>query len=297
MENKARNGHLCALITIIVWGTTFIATKVLLQVFNPVEILFVRSILALITLFVICPQPMKGTTLKQELTFAGAGFCGIFLYYVLQNVSLTYTLASNAGVIVSVAPFFTVLLSRIFLKEEGKIKARFMLGFVVAMAGIFLISFNGTKMQLNPLGDILVLISAFVWAIYSILTKNISSYGYSTVMTTRKMFVYGTIFLIPCWWIFDCELGLERFADPANIFYFLFLGVGASALCFVSWNYALKVLGAVKTSVYIYLDPVVTVVMSVLILREKITLLSGIGTLLALAGLLISEGKPGKAEE
>jgi len=292
MENKARIGHLCALITIIIWGTTFIATKMLLQIFNPVEILFVRSILALITLFVICPRRMKGTTWKQELTFAATGFCGIFLYYVLQNVSLTYTLASNAGVIVSVAPFFMVILSRFFLKEEGKIKARFILGFAVAFAGIFMISFNGAKMQLNPLGDILVLLSAFVWAIYSILTRNISRYGYSTVMTTRKMFLYGTMFLIPCWWIFDCELGLERFADPACVFYFLFLGVGASALCFVSWNYALKVLGAVKTSVYIYLDPVVTVVMSVLILHEKITLLSGIGTILALAGLLISEGKP-----
>ena len=79
MENKSKIGHLCALVTIIVWGTTFIATKVLLEVFNPVEILFVRAVLALITLYVICPQPMKGTTLKQELTFAGAGFCGIFL--------------------------------------------------------------------------------------------------------------------------------------------------------------------------------------------------------------------------
>ena len=72
----------------------------------------------------------------------------------------------------------------------------------------------------------------------------------------------------------------------------LYLGLGASALCFVIWNFAVKELGAVKTSVYIYMVPVITVITSVLILYEKLTLLAGIGTVLTLIGLFLSEYKP-----
>ena len=76
-----------------------------------------------------------------------------------------------------------------------------------------------------------------------------------------------------------------------NIFY---LGLGASALCFVTWNFAVKELGPVKTSAYIYMVPVITVLTSALILSEPLTLLTGTGTILTLAGLFLSEHKAGK---
>ena len=85
--------------------------------------------------------------------------------------------------------------------------------------------------------------------------------------------------------------GLERLAQPEMLANLLFLGLGASALCFVTWNFAVKALGAVKTSVYIYLVPVITVAASVLILREPFTWMTGAGTVLTLIGLLLSEGK------
>ncbi len=69
------------------------------------------------------------------------------------------------------------------------------------------------------------------------------------------------------------------------------MGLGASALCFVTWNYAVKVLGPVKTSIYIYMIPVITVVTSVIVLHEKITWLAAVGTVLTLAGLFLSEGR------
>ena len=200
-------------------------------------------------------------------------------------------MASNIGVIISVAPFFTAVLSYLFLKEEEHLRAEFFIGFAVAMAGIFLISFNGSKLELNPLGDLLALLAAFVWACYSVLTKKISGYGYHTILTTRRIFGYGIVFMIPVLFLFDFKLELMRFTNPVYLFNITFLGLGASALCFVTWNFAVKVLGALKTSVYIYMTPVITVVTSVLILREKITLLAGIGTILTLSGLFLSEGR------
>lgn len=291
MENMNKGGHLCALLTIIIWGTTFISTKVLLVDFQPVEILFFRFVMGLLALLVIYPHRLRNITHKQELTFVAAGLCGICLYYLLENIALTYTMASNVGVIISVAPFFTAILGHLFLKEEGKLRANFFIGFVVAIAGIFLISLNGSKLELNPVGDLLSLLAAFVWACYSILTKKISSYGYNTILTTRRVFFYGILFMIPALFLFDFHLDLDRFTNPVYLLNIIFLGLGASALCFVSWNFAVKILGAVKTSIYIYMVPVITVVTSVLILHEKITVLSVVGALLTLAGLFLSESK------
>lgn len=291
MENKAAKGHLCALLTIIIWGTTFISTKVLLVDFQPVEILFFRFIMGLAALLVVYPHRLKGTNRQQELTLAAAGFCGICLYYLLENIALTYTLASNVGVIISVAPFFTAILSHVFMKGEDKMGANFFVGFAVAMAGIFLISFNGSKLELNPMGDLLALLAAIVWACYSVLTRKISGFGYPTLLTTRRMFFYGLIFMIPTLFLFDFRLDFARFANPVYLLNIIYLGLGASALCFVTWNFAVRVMGAVKTSVYIYMVPVITVVTSVLILHETITWMAGLGTVLTLAGLFLSESK------
>lgn len=290
MENKT-TGHLSALLTIIIWGTTFISTKVLLVDFQPVEILFFRFVMGLLALIVVCPHRLKGTDRRQELSFAAAGFCGVCLYYLLENIALTYTMASNVGVIISVAPFFTAILTYAFMRGEEKLKANFFIGFVVAMAGIFLISFNGSRLELNPAGDLLALLAAGVWACYSVLTKKISSFGYSTILTTRRVFCYGIVFMIPALFLFDFRLDFARFANPVYLLNIIYLGLGASALCFVTWNFAVKVLGAVKTSVYIYMVPVITVLTSVIVLHEQITWLAATGTALTLVGLFLSESR------
>lgn len=290
-QNKNLTGHLSALFSILVWGTTFISTKILLKDFAPIEILFFRFILGLVFLIILCPHRMKITDKKHELTFALAGFFGVTLYFLLENIALTYSMASNIGVIISISPFFTAILAHLFLDGE-KLKINFFCGFLASMSGIFLISFNGsTAFSLNPLGDVLAVGAAFVWACYAILTRKISTYGYSTIKTTRRIFIYGLIFMLPALFLFDFRIGLERFANPINLFNILFLGLGASALCFVTWNIAVGLLGAVKTSIYIYMVPVITVITSVIVLHEKITWMAGLGTILALTGLFISESK------
>lgn len=289
MENHRSAGHLAALFTVIIWGTTFISTKVLLADFQPAEILFFRFALGFAALLLVCPRRLELEDPRQELLFAAAGLCGICLYYLLENIALTYTMASNVGVIISVAPFFTAILSHLFGRSGEKLRAGFFIGFGVAMAGVVLISFNGSRLQLNPMGDLLALLAAFVWACYSLLTRRISSLGQPVILTTRRTFFYGIICMIPALLRFDVRLGLERFAHPVNLMNVLYLGIGASALCFVTWNVAVKVLGAVRTSVYIYMVPVITVITSVLVLKEPVTWTSAAGTVLAVAGLFLSE--------
>ncbi len=289
--NKTTRGHIAALITILIWGTTFISTKILLVDFTPIEILFFRFLLGLLVLIIVYPKRLKLKDRKQELTFAAAGLCGICLYYLLENIALTYTMASNVGVIISIAPFFTAVLSHIFMKTEEKLKIQFFIGFFVAMVGICLISFNGRELELNPIGDILAVAAALIWSLYSLLTRKISSYGYNTVQTTRRIFTYGIVFMLPFLFVFDFNLDIQKVVKPEYALNLIYLGIGASALCFVTWNYAVKMLGAVKTNVYIYMVPVITVATSVIVLREKITWVSAIGTILTLIGLFLSESR------
>ena len=296
MKNKNISGHISACTTIVIWGTTFIFTKILLEDFKPIEILFFRFLLGFFVLAVVCPKRLKWNGIKQELTFAAAGLTGICLYYLLENVALTFTMASNVGVIISIAPFFTAILTHIFLRETEKPQINFYIGFVIAMLGICLINFNGTKMCLNPVGDLLSVAAAIVWACYSVLSKKISSFGFHTILTTRRVFAYGILFMIPFLFFGDFHIGIERFKNLDYLGNMLFLGIGASALCFVTWNTAVKVLGAIKTSIYIYLVPVITMAASALILNEKITFLSAAGAAFTLSGLLFSERK-GKVQQ
>lgn len=270
-QRKINTGHLLALLTILIWGTTFISTKILLKDFTPVEILFFRFLIGYFVLLLIYSRPIRTTSFKEELLFISAGLCGVTLYFLIENIALVYTLASNVGVIVSIAPFFTAVIAHFFLEEE-KFHRQFFIGFLIALAGIILIGLNGSfLLQLNPIGDLLALLAPVVWAIYSVLMRKISLLKVHTIGATRRVFFYGLLFMLPPLFLFDFQLGLSRFKEISNVAHLLFLGLGASALCFLTWNKAVGILGAVKTSVYIYIVPVITVAASALVLNEKIT--------------------------
>lgn len=292
-SKKAIHGHLLSFVTVFIWGTTFISTKILLRSFSPVAILFLRFITGFLALLLIYPHQLRVEERRQELYFAGAGLCGITLYYLLENMALIYSFASNVGVIISTAPFFTAILAHFFPGGE-KLRLRFFAGFVVALTGIFLISVNGmSNFQLNPLGDLFAVFAAMLWAVYSVLTRKIGEFGYNNILVTRRIFFYGLVLSFPALFFFPLDLGIDRIIQPVNLFNILFLGLGASALCFATWNAALKILGAVKTSAYIYMVPVITAAASFVVLHERITGLALLGIILTLAGLFISQGKTG----
>ena len=289
-------GHLAATFTISVWGITFISTKFLLGSFTPVEIMAFRLALALLALFAVslpslAHSKLDRQSLRDEWKFVAAGFCGVTLFFLCQNIALAYTLTANVSVLLSVAPLFTALVSRAAFKE--KLAANFFLGFTVAMIGIILIAFNGSVvLKLNPLGDLLSIVAALGWACYSALIRKINAPPGALLAVTRKVFFYGLLLLVPLLPLVGFRLGLERLTVLPNLLNLLFLGAVASALCFATWNYAVQRLGPVKTSAYIYVVPVVTIVASLLLLREPITLVAGIGMALILTGMMLSERGP-----
>lgn len=289
MRSKGVLGHLLALFVTIVWGTTFVSTKVLLRALRPVEIMVFRFVIAWIVLFLCSPRPLLPKGWKSELPFAGAGLTGLTLYFVLENYALTYTFAGNVGIIISAAPMFTALLLWI-TRRTPRPRWTFFAGFAVAMTGITLISVTGgEELGLNPLGDLLTLGAAFCWGAYGVFIELVQPQGYTELQVTRKVFLWGLVFLIPCVLTQRLDFSLGRFAAPEMLFNILYLGLGASALCFVFWNKATACIGSIATNVYIYLTPVITLVASALILGEPIRPASVGAIALILAGLWLSQ--------
>jgi drug/metabolite transporter (DMT)-like permease len=296
MHNDRALAHAAALFTILVWGTTFIATKILLSSFSPLEILVIRFAMGYLGLWFLDRirhgrKPAIPFQLKQELLFAGAGLTGVVMYYLLENYALTFTYASNVGILVSIAPLTTALLAPFFLKEE-KVRPSLLLGFAISSIGAALVMLNGTiDIHLSLRGDLLALASTLGWAIYSIILKKIDTHTYKVASYTKRIFFYGVLFMLPATFFGDFSISPEDFT-PTHTLLLLFLGLGASATCFVSWNHAVAVLGVFRTSAYIYLTPLISLFTAALVLGEPVTSMALSGCLLILLGLYVSERRP-----
>lgn len=290
MDKRNIKGHLSAFVTCVIWGTTFVSTKVLLPDFSPVEILFVRFLLGLLGLWILRPSGLH-VEKKQEGILALAGLTGVCLFYLTENVALLYTSASNVSVLVSLAPFVTAFLVSIFSKEET-LHVRFFIGCGIALAGAAILCFMGEDgVRVNLKGDLLALSAAVFWALYAVISKKISTFGYDDIKVTRRIFEYGILFMTPALLFEGIAWDVKRLCQLNIMVNMLYLGLGASAMCFVLWNKAVQLLGAMKTSAYIYLTPAITIVASVYFLKEKLTAATVIGTGLILAGLILSEKK------
>lgn len=303
MEKTGKfTGYLLAAVTVFIWGITFVSTKSLLNYFSSLEIMFIRYFAAYIALWIIRPKVLKLENRKEEILFALAGLAGVTLYQFTENVAINFTTASNVSIIVSICPMFTAIISQIFLKEKH-ITFWFVLGFVIALSGIALVSFNGhAEFHLSPKGDLLALAAGISWGFYSMLISVINRRSYESILCTRRYFFYAVLWMIPLliWGALkktpDASVYVNlsaadnalRFSRPMNWVNLLFLGLGASALCFVLWNIVCHSLGTVKATVGIYLIPVVTIVFAFIFLHEKITWMGLLGAALTITGLLIS---------
>lgn len=288
-KNKLILVHLLCLFTSIVWGTTFISTKVLLEDLHPMKIMLIRFVICYLLLWVFHPKTEKIKSWKDELLFGVTGFFGITLYYIFENMSLMHTFASNASIIISLSPMFTVLFAYFIYKKEKPGK-NFFLGFAVAMAGIMLVEMNGSLvMEMSPFGDFLALLAAAAYGVYAILYKKISDKGYHCVTATRRIYFYGILCLLPFLWKEGYGIDVALVKEPVIFWNLIYLGAVASALCYICWNYAIEILGAVKTGVYIYILPAITMATSALILKEPVNGLAVIGCFLCIMGLVVSE--------
>ncbi len=258
--------HLLAILTIAIWGVTFVNTKVLLQHgLQPMEIFLLRFIVAYLCIWTISPKHIRSKSWRDELLFFVLGFMGGTVYFVAENTAIGLTYVNNVSFIVCTAPLITTLLAIMFVKSV-KATVPLISGSLIALVGVGMVIYNGHfVLQLNPLGDILALAAAFSWAIYSLVIKKVSS-RYSATYITRKVFFYGILTVLPLFVVKPWSFPLEGLLQPAVWMNLLFLSVVASFLCFLWWSVSVKKIGALSTSNYVYLHPITTILASAMFL-------------------------------
>ena len=286
---KLNRYHLIALIIVVIWGTTFISTKVLINNgLSPEDIFLYRFILAYIGILFFSKNRLFAQTLKDEIIFIILGITGGSAYFLAENYAIKITQATNVAFIVCAAPLLTAFLSHIFLKNE-RLNRRLIQGSLLALCGVALVVFNGKFiLQLNPLGDLLSFLAALSWACYTILMLQVSV-RYPIGFITRKVFFYGILTILPTFLLHPLTSDLQLLGQPVIYLNILFLGVAASLLCYFFWNMVIKHLGAVKSTNFVYIVPIITLIASSLILDETITVYAVAGMLMILSGVIWAE--------
>lgn len=283
--------HIIAIITVIIWGTTFVSTKVLInQGLSPAEILLYRFLLAYICIWFIAPRKILARTVKDELLFVAAGLCGGSIYFVAENTALGITLASNVSLIICTAPILTAFLSFFFNKKE-RLRPGLIYGSFIAFLGVALVVFNGSfVLKISPWGDLLTLAAALMWAFYCLILKRMAAH-YPTLFITRKVFFYGIVTLLPVFAVQPLTFDTGILLQPVILYNLLFLSVVASMLCYIMWNTAVKHIGALRTTNYIYVIPLITLITSAIVLNETITIIALLGSCFILSGVYVAERK------
>ena len=278
--------YIAAFLIVVVWGCTFVQTKVLINAgLRPDEIFTLRFVIAYLLILPFSWRRLFLGSVRDELIALSLGLTGGSLYFIVENYALAYGYCSNVSLIVCLTPLVTALIVgwRYPAERLGKGGA---LGSLLALGGMALVVFNGNfVLKLSPLGDVLALAACLCWALYSLLIKHLGA-RYDNMLITRKVFGYGLLTIVPLllWRGMDFGIVIDGGARVwGNI---IFLGVVASMLCFLGWNWCLARLGTVRATNFLYLNPVVAIVSSALVLGERVTWIAVLGAVLILAGLI-----------
>lgn len=279
---------LVALGVCAIWGETFVSSKILLDAgMLPANIFFLRFVLAYVGICLFSHGRLWANSWRDELLLLMLGMLGGSIYFLSENMALIYSTPSNVAILVGSTPLITALLLAIFYREE-RMSRRQIIGSVIAFMGMALVIFNGeVVLHLNPKGDVLAIGAAVTWGFYSLVIKRLSA-TYDTLFITRKVFAYGIISIVPyIAFVEPLHADLSLLAQPVVWGNFVYLGLVASMLCYFAWNWALKRLGTVRATNIIYLQPFFTMLISYIVLNERITLMAICGTLVLMAGMAI----------
>lgn len=284
--------HLVAFVTVAIWGTTFVSTKVLmLNGLSPAQIFTLRFSIAYVLMLTFNHRRLFADSWKDEVKMALLGITGGSLYFLSENEAMNFTTTTNTSLIVCSCPLFATLLVRLVYRDSNRINIVQLLGSLLAFVGMVIVVLNGRfVLHLSPVGDALAFTACVCWAIYSLLMKSVSG-DYSAAFITRKVFFYGVLTIIPYYFIIPGFPSWEVFARPQVIGNLLFLGCLASMICFLTWNWCIAKLEAVKATNWVYFNPITTMIFASWVLDEEITPYFLMGAACILAGMYVADKK------
>jgi len=277
--------QLLLLLAVMIWGSTFVASKICLSVMSPIQLVAGRFLIAAPALFLVAR--LRGASFrlgahKKVLLLAVVIFS---FHYLLQTWALEFTTATNSGWLITVAPLTIALLAALFLREPAPPAV----GILVASLGIVLLVSKGDLRSLGALssvGDFMVLASTFTWAVFTIITRN-PSRSLDPVVVTFVMTVplAASALVLPLVldrWTAWSDLGLE------TLLALLFLGLAGVALAQWFWQRGVAKLGAAQAGLFLYLEPLATTALAVPYLGEPFGPVTAVGGLLVILGVFLA---------
>ena len=293
--------HLLALLVVAIWGVTFVCTKTLIAAgMDPAAIFAVRFSLAYAGIWILALSGKGRVRLwsdnwRDELLFVFLGITGGSFYFLTENTALAYTQAANVSFLVCVAPVFTAILTLLYKRcfrgrfadamEDIRIGIPLVGGTLLALIGMALVFFDGSRLEVSPKGDLLSIAAALCWALYSLFMGRMTQ-DYGPVFATRKVFFYGLLTIIPFLGNSMDSFSQAVLGQPVVYGNLLFLGLIASLACFILWNLAMARLGNVTSTNYVYLNPIFTLITAMVLLGERLTPQSALGCAAILAGVI-----------
>src|SRR5215207_4316860 len=277
-----------AFFAVTVWGASFVATKISLEYIDPTTLVWLRFTMgvAVLGLAVGLSRQFSLPQRKDLGYFAILGFLGITLHQWLQSTGLVTAQATTTAWIITSTPIFIALLGLIVLKE--RLAWYQVAGIILATFGVLLVVTKGNLSTLSAgkfgtPGDFLVLISAVNWAVFSTLSRS----GLKRHRATLMMFYvmgFGWFFTSI---LFFASSGLKGIpAIPRDGWIAItFLGIFCSGIAYIFWYDALKVLPVAQTGAFLYLEPIITVIVAALVLREAVLLATLVGGITILIGV------------
>jgi len=282
-----------ALLAIIFWGISFVATKAALGEVSPVTLVFLRFAIGAVLLLAIVRRLPPRDALPQ---LALMGFIGVFVHQMLQSHALTMTTATHTGWLIGFSPIWSAVLSAIVFRERfGFWKVA---GLVGGFAGALLVvtrgEFNaGVLSAPSTLGDLMIVISGINWAVYSVI-------GHSTIkrlgpqLATSGAMLFGVAMLTP---FFIAYAGWREIPKVTTTGWtsILFLGICCSALGYLFWYGALEQIEVSRVASLLYLEPLVTFAAAIVLLHEPVSAAAIVGGLIVLGSVAVAQYAPGLA--
>lgn len=282
--------HVLGIIVMAIWGSTFASSKTLILHGMPeVLIFFYRFILSYFLLLAFNHKRLLADSWRDEGILFLTGLTGGSCYFMAENYGLHFAQTTDVSFIIAFTPLLTTMVAFLTKQERQVITTNFVTGLFIALAGIALLVFKGNfNIVPSLLGDALAFLAALLWAFYSLLIKPLAN-RYDVMFITRKVFFYGWVTIMPFLPLFSPCDSIVLFKDPVIICNLLFLAVIASFLCYVWWNIVMEQIGVLKSSYYLYINPVAAAIVSILFMDEDMNFSIALGLVLILAGVVWSE--------
>ncbi|UZN23679.1 EamA family transporter [bacterium 3DAC] len=280
-------GLLYMAFTVVLWGVSFVATKVLVGTVPPFTAGFLRFVLAVAILYALVRIPIQYRG-KDKYYAMLAGFFGVTMYFVFENTGLKFTTATNGSLIVSSTPVW-YLVVRDLIDRKPSALIRY-IGTIMAFIGVAIIVFNGRfVLKLNPLGDTLMFGAAFAWIFYTVFVEKLS--GYDELPLTRDISLWGLIFFIPftLYELMRTPVEFSKWFTPSAWIALIYLGVFCSALGYLMWNKAIALAGGKTVTNGLYFIPLVTAIAEFFILGNSPNIYTIVGGILTVLGTYIAE--------